>query len=237
MYKAPFLKKDIRAVFFDLDNTLIDRNKAFRMYVSEWLKMHAPNVKDDEYSKKLNHILQKDAWGYTDRSDFSLWLKTEYDLSHLSPEVILRDFLDHIPLLIQPDFTLLDKLSKLKHYYQIGVISNGSSKSQRTKLRQAKLDSIFSDELVFIEGERGYAKPHSALFDMAIQKTRFLPEEILFVGDDPTNDMLGAARQGMQTGWMAHHRSLMVLKSQPQYVFNSQSELFDVLLPQKLEHE
>src|SRR5207253_11386002 len=46
--------------------------------------------------------------------------------------------------------------------------------------------------------EHGAQKPHPGLFRAALDELNLAPAEAIFVGDDPTADLLGAGRVGMR---------------------------------------
>ena len=45
----------------------------------------------------------------------------------------------------------------------------------------------------------GSCKPHRRFFEVALEKSRLNPENVLFVGDSPEHDVIGANALGMQT--------------------------------------
>jgi putative hydrolase of the HAD superfamily len=219
----------IRGVFFDLDNTLIDRNAAFERYLTQWLRDNAPTLPESRYTHEIQQIMNKDNWGYCDRSDFCHWLKAAYGLHQRDEEDMLQEILQHIPLQLKPVPALLGGLAQLKEEYCLGIISNGSGHSQRAKMRQTALDTIFLNENVIIEGEIGFAKPHPVVFQRAVWVSNLQPEEILFVGDDPANDILGASQAGMKTCWVSYGRTFPRLAIRPHFTVGHIFELLQNL--------
>jgi putative hydrolase of the HAD superfamily len=53
-----------------------------------------------------------------------------------------------------------------------------------------------------VSSEVGWRKPARAFFDVVCERTQCSPDEILFVGDDPQNDIHGACRAGMPAVWI-----------------------------------
>lgn len=53
-----------------------------------------------------------------------------------------------------------------------------------------------------ISSEVGWRKPARQFFEIVCQRTGSQPEEVLFVGDDPLNDIRGASMAGMPTAWI-----------------------------------
>jgi putative hydrolase of the HAD superfamily len=206
MLMPPSLNTGIQAILFDLDNTLIDRNGALRVYLVQWLKRFAPSVRTGQYPAEIATIMHTDDWGYTDRTAFCAWLKERYQIK-LPVEAMLADLLANIPRQLMVNPRLLELLIQLKTDFTIGLLSNGSGKTQRAKMKHAGLEAMFEEKHLFIEGETGYAKPHPKMFTMAIKSLGVAPERILFVGDDPVNDIAGSANAGMKTCWVAQGRA------------------------------
>jgi putative hydrolase of the HAD superfamily len=50
--------------------------------------------------------------------------------------------------------------------------------------------------------EVGVAKPEPAIYQAACRLLELSPEQIVHVGDDPQNDVLGAAQVGLRTVWV-----------------------------------
>jgi FMN phosphatase YigB (HAD superfamily) len=55
----------------------------------------------------------------------------------------------------------------------------------------------FFDVLVFSD-EVGVRKPERAIFDMAVEKLRAKPGEVVHIGDDPRSDVWGAKNAGFR---------------------------------------
>ncbi|MCA9067661.1 MAG: HAD-IA family hydrolase [Planctomycetaceae bacterium] len=54
-------------------------------------------------------------------------------------------------------------------------------------------------ETRIISSEVGSFKPHAGFYNALLEKTKFASHEVLMVGDDWENDVLGAAEMGLQT--------------------------------------
>ena len=51
-----------------------------------------------------------------------------------------------------------------------------------------------------------HIKPHPAAFAAVLEQLRVAPEEAVFVGDRPVDDILGASRAGLRTIWLPNGR-------------------------------
>ncbi|RBW70556.1 HAD family hydrolase [Bacillus taeanensis] len=85
----------------------------------------------------------------------------------------------------------------LKNGILIGVITNGSSKTQRKKLRELGLLDLLPDNRLIISEECGIAKPNPKIFELAA--TNSMKQPPLYVGDSWRLDVEAA----MQAGWEA----------------------------------
>jgi 5'-nucleotidase len=94
----------------------------------------------------------------------------------------------------------VELLSHLKPHVSIGVITNNLRHEQVEKLRFCGLDGLV-DALVTSE-DVGVAKPHPAIFQAALEQLACGPEQVVMVGDSWENDIVGASRVGIRSVWL-----------------------------------
>lgn len=82
----------------------------------------------------------------------------------------------------------------------LGVITNNESVHQRRKLATVGLADAF--DAVVISGEIGYAKPTAAIFTHACRALAVLPEQAVHVGDLLDIDAYGARDAGLRGVWL-----------------------------------
>jgi putative hydrolase of the HAD superfamily len=83
---------------------------------------------------------------------------------------------------------------------ELGVITNSESVHQRAKLRAVGLGDAF--DAVVISGEVGVAKPERAIFEHACAAVGVAPQAALHVGDRLDLDALGASEAGLRGVWL-----------------------------------
>ena len=188
------------ALFFDIDNTLVDRNRAFARLLDQTLA-RPPFVSlcaTDRIALKKD-LLTLDNRGLCEREFFcrqsSARIYTDFRIK-LSPAEIWALHGD-IPALIKPSAGIYNLLKTLQTKYRLFIISNGDGPRQRRKLSRARLVPFFED--IFISGEIGAAKPAPLIFGQALLKSALPPGRCLMIGDDPERDIKGAAGVGMHT--------------------------------------
>lgn len=187
----------IDAIVFDLDGTLIDRQQAAERYWHS-VQKRFPDIAGDE----LNALIELD----TGEPDCAMHVRRY--LTQCGPKQFLPELIRHVNETcttriadhLKENPAVNQMLIRLRSSYQLGVVTNGRSQSQRAKLIAADLDRLFSS--IVISGEFGSAKPNLEIFKHAIEQVKVEPGRVLMVGDDPERDILGAAAAGMRTAWL-----------------------------------
>jgi FMN hydrolase / 5-amino-6-(5-phospho-D-ribitylamino)uracil phosphatase len=99
----------------------------------------------------------------------------------------------------------LPALDRLKQRYRLFSLTNGNA-----DLQAIGLDSYF--EASFAASDIGVLKPASAAFEYVINAARLKPHEIMHVGDDPIADVRGAHAAGLHPVWLNREGSLWALE-------------------------
>ena len=173
----------LNAVLFDLDNTLVDRDRAFR----EWVAVSFANP------AARTALLELDAGGHGDRDAlFAAWER------HAGAPTTQAMLGSQIAARLQRDLGLLNELRVLGAIMNLGIITNGGSETQWRKIRAAGLDDVIPRENVWISEEIGIAKPDPGIFLIASQSLGVPPGNCLVIGDHEPHDIVGAAAAGMR---------------------------------------
>jgi putative hydrolase of the HAD superfamily len=97
-------------------------------------------------------------------------------------------------------------------------------------LQKGKVEEHFQH--IVISDEYGWRKPHPRIFTDALAALSVEPQEALFVGDSPLDDIVGAKRVGMDIAWVnAPEVELPGGIPTPDYVVRALPELQTVLFP------
>jgi putative hydrolase of the HAD superfamily len=89
-----------------------------------------------------------------------------------------------------------ESLVRLRDRFRLGLVTNGTSATQRAKLLALGIANLFDP--VVISEEVGFRKPDVRVFELAIAGWGLPPESVLFVGDDPISDIQGAKAAEMR---------------------------------------
>lgn len=189
---------DVKAVFFDFDDTLQSRKGAYRLYCEDFLTKYFPGISKQEREKKLDEMEEHVDGGYKDREVYfpemiALWHWENHPPLEELYDSFNNDFGKHVVLLDGA----VDVLKKLKEKgYILGAVTNGVSSLQNTKLDTAGIRELF--DVVVVSGDIGIYKPDRRIFDEAARRAGVENEKVLFVGDHPINDIKGALGAGMK---------------------------------------
>jgi putative hydrolase of the HAD superfamily len=208
----------IRAVLFDLDDTLSDYSKSAKWslsQVADYAVDHNGNLTglglQEAYYHARDDLEQEAAQVgealYAKRSGlevrYLIWERALQRCGVSSPllarAVAARYGLERAQTIsLFPD--ALPVLTRLKQGYALGLVVNGPADIQREQIERLRLEPFFST--ILIEGEVGYGKPTPAVFGLAAEKVGCDPSEAVFVGDSLTEDIAGAKAAGLRAVWV-----------------------------------
>ncbi|HDR7959256.1 HAD family hydrolase [Bacillus wiedmannii] len=190
----------IRAVFFDLDGTLLDRRQSLEQFIHDQYNRFASHLMNIEKSEYYSRFLELDNNGYTWKDKVYATLLCEYNITTLTPEQLLHDYItnfQHHCIPFQNMHELLQRLTEQN--IKIGIITNGFTDFQMNNLRALNIHT-YTNTILVSEAE-GIKKPHPEIFERALQKLDVKAAECLYVGDHPENDVLGSERVGILGVW------------------------------------
>ncbi|HLK16894.1 MAG TPA: HAD family hydrolase [Fimbriimonadaceae bacterium] len=207
---------EIRAIYFDLDDTLCGYWDACKQGLREtfdlvpvegaapaqvmdaWARAFrefCPNLRDlgfyEKYLVEGGHTRleqMRRTLGLLEVEDEALALR-------LSDTYLERR---HDALKLFPEAR--EVLDALRARYPLGLITNGPADVQREEIRLLEIGDCFVN--VFIEGELGFGKPEPEVFRQAASAVGFGPSELLFVGNSYRHDIKPAIKAGWKTAWI-----------------------------------
>ena len=87
-------------------------------------------------------------------------------------------------------------LAELESKFKLGVITNFTYAPAMEKILSS-LGILEHLDVKVISHEVGWRKPHPEIFLTALRRLKIKPDEALFVGDDPKDDVVGAKKVGL----------------------------------------
>jgi HAD superfamily hydrolase (TIGR01549 family) len=99
-----------------------------------------------------------------------------------------------------------EAVRRLARHYRMALLSNfDDSQTGREIVHDSGVGHLF--EVILISADVAMRKPNPAIFRYLLGKMNLEPEEVLFVGDTPKEDVLGAQRAGIPIAWLSHGRT------------------------------
>ncbi|NMO97138.1 HAD family hydrolase [Paenibacillus lemnae] len=189
----------IKAVLFDLDNTILDRTRTFQGFTSLFVNTYFQHAEHME--SIIERITDLDQDGYKDKN------------------ILFAELLDELPWAQKPGITELleyytahyvksallmehaaETITYVGQKYKLGLITNGKDVIQNGKIDHLGIRDAF--DLILVSETAGVKKPDAKIFEMALTQLGVSPDECLFIGDHPKNDIEGAGKAGMKTIWL-----------------------------------
>jgi len=189
-----------KAVLFDLDGTLFDRDASFLELVQDQYDRFATELERIPREVFLTRAVEMDGHGYVDRHVVYRDLAREFCLPETTGEHLTIHFQDAYALYSRcfPEVPLA--LAELRASgMKLGIITNGSTSMQEQKIRQLGITELM-DEVLISERE-GLRKPDRKIFDRALERLGLSPAEAWYVGDHPLVDVHGAFEAGLTPVW------------------------------------
>jgi putative hydrolase of the HAD superfamily len=193
-----------RAVFFDVDFTLIHPGPAFQGHgYSEFCSRHGVAVDASRFEAAVaaaSETLHTDG-GVYDPGIFIEYTKRIIEGmggTGAGADAAARDLYEAWAACHH--FTLYEEVPDVLRElhaegYKIGLISN-TQRSLSTFERYFELDGLFS--VAISSSDHGYMKPHPSIFEEGLRRARVQAAEAVMVGDSVPHDIEGALRLGMR---------------------------------------
>lgn len=191
------MMSEIHAVIFDLDNTLIDRQRAFKEMLMAKLPQILPESLQAKLDSMIEDIMTWDANGTVSRLDTFTCFLNKYQITSISAKQLDEQWAKESGTTVYLFDDVIETLDYLKGRYKLAILSNGNTESQRRKLENINLYDYMDYTLV--SQEFGYHKPDIRIFQFVAQKLNESPQHCLYIGDNYDIDIIGSMNAGMQS--------------------------------------
>ncbi|MFH9351361.1 HAD family hydrolase [Kitasatospora sp. NPDC017646] len=190
-------------LLFDLDNTLLPRDAAFRAWAQDFLSEHHLPPGD------LDWFVTLDGGGYVPRSTVLSAVRRRYGLD-ASVDFLLAHFRRGINSHIHCPPRHIEALRTARAAgWTLGIVSNGGTRPQLEKIRRTGLGPLVDGWVISEEAD--CVKPDPLIFELAARRCGIRPigdwaAHTWMVGDHAPADIAGAELAGLRSVWLHHGR-------------------------------
>ncbi len=213
-----------RAVLFDLDDTLFDHRRASTLALRAMHEVHAPTLPFEPFAAKHAEVLEIFHARFL-AGEFTLdearVARMQALFAAFGAEIDHRTALEAAQLYREGHQAnrhlvpgAIELLNVLRQHCRLGVVTNNSTAEQIEKLRVLNIAGYF--DTVVISEDVGVTKPDPKIFAIALQRIGARPHETVFVGDNWTNDIVGATNAGIAAVWLSHDGKTPALADFPE---------------------
>jgi putative hydrolase of the HAD superfamily len=188
----------IKGFIFDLDGTLLDRDSSLKAFIVDQYDRISElySVDKDIY---VNRFIEMDNRGYVWKDKVYQQLVQEFNVAY-AWEDLLDDYIANFQHHCIGFSNLHEVLLYLKSCdLKLGMITNGFGEFQTKNVRALGIESYF--DTILISEIEGIRKPDPEIFIRALNHLGLSPEEAVYVGDHPINDVTASKNIGMKGIW------------------------------------
>ena len=220
----------IKAVIFDLDNTLLDFMKmkeyAVKAAIAGMIEAGL-DIDNEESYKTIVSIYEKEGW--ENQQVFNYFLDRtigEVNYKYLAAAIVAYRRAREANLLLYPNVNhTLVELMKIG--IKLAVVSDAPSREAWMRIYYLNLHHHFDIVLTF--DDTNATKPSPIPFQMALKDLKPEPSETLMVGDWPERDVAGANNLGIRTIFARYGDSFGTINSGADWDINDVYEIVGIV--------
>jgi len=220
----------IKAVIFDLDNTLLDfmsvKKKAVDAAILAMIEAGL-HTSPEEAQDIIFNIYDNKGYEYQEVfDDFLMEIHGKIDYKILASGIVAYRKTKDASIILYPNVnSTLIKLAKAG--YKLAVLSDAPSREAWVRLYSVNLHHLF--DAVITHNDTRKFKPSPEPFNKAIELLDVDPQNIIMVGDWPDRDVVGGKLAGMKTAFAKYGDVFQTENSGADYDLNDISEIIDIV--------
>ncbi|MFC9129338.1 HAD family hydrolase [Streptomyces sp. NPDC057099] len=212
----------MQLLMLDLDNTLVDRDAAFRAAATALLAEHALPETD------IDWLMTLDASGYTPKPAVAEAMADRYGTA--LPESAIRTLLDRgaADRVVLAGTTREALAKALSRGWTCVIVTNGRTVQQEAKIRNTGLDRLVQGWV--ISEHVGHKKPGPEIFQAAAEAVGAPRVGGWIIGDSPHADIAGANALGLRSVWVSGGRPWLQDAYRPTHVAGDVSSAINFVI-------
>lgn len=230
---------NIRFIYFDLDDTLLDHRHAERAALADVRRAFVDafdGVSHERlcttYRAHSTPLWRQYAAGTIEKADLKIGrfeqLLASLDIQTPAPPEVSDYYLDRYAAHWRFIPGARTAFTQLADRLPVGILTNGFAKTQAAKFDRFPVLRERAQTLVVSE-ETGYMKPHASVFAHAAEAAQTPPGAILYVGDSYHADVEGGRTAGWQVAWYTGNGDAETPEEADCFAFDEWEALIDWL--------
>jgi len=191
----------LKAILFDLDNTLLDFSGFKRetaLAAAKAMKRTGVPLSEKEIYNRIFKIYDEKGIEYQRTfGDVLYGLQLDQHQLERARQAAVIAYTKKKYECIKPRAKVIQVLSSLKRKYKLGIVTDAPREKAWQRLILAGLDGFFYPVVTY--NDTLEHKPSLKPFELALFLLKVKPGEALFVGDNPERDIIGAKKAGLHT--------------------------------------
>lgn len=229
--------ENIKAIFFDADDTLVDHKECERQAL-----IHLFNNIGIEFKQEYQDIFRP--------LDEKLWDSVAHGTCLVPKEDIptyrFKNFFDILEIkytdyekanrLFQEGLSnsvaLLEGAEEIVKYlyeknYKICIVTNGLIKLQKPRVINSNISKYLLE--VIVSEEVGAFKPEPKIFNILLERIELNNNEVIMIGDSLKKDILGAKNANIKNVWYNPELEVNKTDITPDYEINNLDDIKNIL--------
>ena len=229
--------ENIKVVFIDIDNTLLDFDIAIKTGIKEGFKKYNLGEFTDEMFVTFEHI-NNNLWESLQRKEitFSELKEKRFDIFfkelgiNFNGQLFESNFRDFLFSFAYPVDGAIDLLNYLKNKgYILCAASNGPLKQQINRLTVGQMYNYFN--YIFVSEDIGYSKPSKDFFKECFSRmnNKYNSSQSIMIGDSLTSDIQGAKNANMRSIFFNKHKKDALFDFSSDYMINELKDIKNII--------
>ena len=220
----------IKAIIFDLDNTLLDFMKMKRQAVRAGIESMIEAGLTVDQDKSVDRIFELyEAKGWENQQIFDIFLEEMHgkvDAKFLAAGIVAYRRAREANLKVYPNVNqTLVSLGKMG--LKLAIVSDAPRREAWMRIFYLNLHHVFDIVLTF--DDTGVRKPSPKPFEMALDQLSVKADEAIMIGDWPERDVEGAKQLGIKTIYARYGDTFGTVESGADWDINDVSEILDIV--------